>query len=333
MQTAMAYERADVLVERACSGFGMFVKPDTEQGPTEIPLVDGKGLSFLGNEQVQIGPPPISEEEKERRREIRLANCGKFLGRNVREGNGSLRRFPSYCKLWRDKKCPPCFQRRLDWLQGRILHAIVKFKEEGGLRALLSDYNGVREAASGLDKSDYFRLPIDDDEVILFVRGNKSNVGAEITYEDVIKMDWPKYINTPKGKRVSGSLGRDHGEGEGDNMSKGKKSKKVAVNTPVIAVGGLTSEEELEAWGRALRETADLDPHTKEELEDALWKRTRAFIKAIEEAGGYLLGDPGHEVGIQKHYIDLTGMAWKRPYPLNMEEARFELEKGEGIPF
>jgi hypothetical protein len=324
----MTYEQADVSTRCIYSGVGMFVKPNAEQS-MDVPLVDG-GLPFLGDEEVQIGPRELTEEQKEERRELRCGRCGSFLGRRIKPKKGTLGAFPFVCNLWRDARCLLCFGTRLRWVRGRILHAIVKFKKEGGVRVLLSDYNKVREATKELERSDYLRLPIDDDEVILFVRGSESDAGTEMTYEDAVKMDWPKYINTPRNKRISGGLGRNaeiECEGEDEDM----KKKKVAIYVPVFSPGdGVTHEDELEAWGKAVEVTSHLDPHTAEELQEALDERMKAFERAIEEAGGSL--DRG-KTGVEKTYVDLTGIAWQRPYQLNMEEARRELEKDEGIPF
>jgi len=326
---AMTYEQADILTSRSCPGLGMFVKPSEEQEATGavIEAVMANGLPFLSDVQVQIGPPELTEEQKEERRVERCERCGAFLGRRIKAKNGGFSAFPFHCNLWRDARCLLCFHARLRGLRGRVLHAVVKFKKEGGVRVLLSDYDTIREIASGLERCDYLRLPIDDDEAILFVRGSESDAGTEMTYEDAVKMDWPKYINTPRNKRISGGLGRDaEPENEG-----GSKTKKVAVYVPVFSPGeGVTHKDELDAWGKAIEETSYLDPHTAEELQEALNKRMKAFEKAIEASGGSL--ERG-KTGVEKTYVDLTGIVWRRPYRLSMEEARLELERDEGIPF
>ena len=323
-------EQAEILTRYTCPGLGgMFVKPieERETAGAIIEAVTANGLPFLSGVIVQVGPPELTEEQKEERRELRCSRCGSFLGRRVKPKNGNLGAFPFVCNLWRDARCLLCFGTRLRWLRGRILHAIVKFKKEGGVRVLLSDYDTLHKITGGLERCDYLRLPIDDDEAILFVRGSESNAGTEITYEDAVKMDWPKYINTPVNKRISGGLGRDaEPKDEGGN-----KVKKVAIYVPVFSPGeGVTREDELEAWGKTLEETSYLDPHTAEELQEALNKRMKAFEKAIEASGGSL--ERG-ENGVEKTYVDLTGIAWRRPYQLNMKEARLELERDEGIPF
>lgn len=291
------------------------------------------GMDFLSDEEVVILSDEEEELTPEEKRDLRLVRCGQFLGCHVDPLTGNLVSHPSYCNLWRDNGCPHCFQRRLRWLRGRVLHAIMKCKErEEKVRVLLADGDEIKDIASNLDKRDYLRLPSGDSKATLFVHGSASEAGTEITYEDAVKMNWPEYINTPEGQRISGGLGRDYESEEEDGESgNGKsKAKKVAIGVPMASPKDVTSEEKLAAWGKALKRTPDFDPHTVEELEEALLERTREFIRAIREAGG---GLSGKGVGIRKRYVDLARIDWKRSYALNMEEARFELEKGEGIPF
>lgn len=286
-------------------------------------------MDFLSDETVVILSDEEEELTPEEKRKLRLVRCGKFLGRRIDPLTGNLVAFPSFCGLWRDNDCTHCFQRRLGWLKGRVLHAIVKSKKEekDGLRVVLAGGNEIRDITSSLNKNDYLRLPLGGGTAILFVQGSASNAGAEITYEDAVKMNWPEYINTPKGQRISGKLGKNSDSGEDGS---GKGGKKDAYEGPVLSPKDLSSKEELASWGEALKKTSDLDPHTVEELEEALWERVKVYTRAFRKAGGSLRGKG---IGTQKGYVDLARIDWKRAYAVNMEEARLELERDEGIPF
>lgn len=214
------------------------------------------------------------------RKTERRDHCGGWFNRHFDPETGRLVRKPYYCDLWRDKFCPECFNKRVDYLRGRAQRAVLDVWEDGERHLRLVKIENKREAnklARKLSKDDYLRLPTTDGDV--FLMDDENNDAPEVDYKMVTDLDWERLASTPEKRNVSGNLGKSEPLNEDEKV----KVKSIIIHSDT------TAEQERQALAQAAEETADLEPKTLEEAEEALEKRMEAFVDALMQAGGSIL--------------------------------------------
>lgn len=228
--------------------------------------------------QIELAEQREREEqrrrEKERRRYQRLAQCGEFYGRYFNPENGRTKHRRYKCDLWRDQECPKCFKRRVKDLLSRVHSAAREHKR---LQLRRGSKAAISEIVRGVDKSHYVRFPVVDHDVLI---ADFDCGGDEIEYNDVSRLDWLMLANTPRNRRMSGTLGKP------------EENNDETVKVPVLSFvlhSDTTKAQERQAMLAAAEATKDLQPTTPEEARAAVKKRQSAYVRALHAAGGKLL--------------------------------------------
>jgi hypothetical protein len=171
----------------------------------------------------------------------------------------------------------------------------------------------AKEMTKGLGRKNYFKLPHHDGEHVLVVlNGNESDLGEPLNKEIIDGLDWVGFADCPNGKRSSGSLGAMPQLVKKEN----EEAEMVTVIAPMIYTSNIEPKEEQAALIESYQETIDLDPHTKDELQDACNKRSKAFIAALEARGAKVITIPRKLTG------DLTCIDWQGTIQVILARAR-----------
>ena len=211
--------------------------------------------------------------------------CGQAWRRTVDPHTGGWRMIPMYCEHWAHRECEVCFGRRKDGLQGRIARAI-----ENGLDIRFAELAEAADLLDKLDKDAYLRLPEGEQAGGLFYDENAvepdDRIGIPIT-GDIFRIPearWNSMSDPPKGKRISGGLGRDDtDEQRGADPGWEKAEIEQVTVTPLKDEAGKAKIEA--AQNEAIKQTARLDPHTVAEVEACAIVRTNAFVEALKKRG------------------------------------------------
>lgn len=224
--------------------------------------------------------------------------------------NGDRIKYPWYCHDFRN--CPTCHMKRQEELMGRIAYAQYK-----GITVAVVKLDNPRSSSilSGLPTTAYLKLPGEDGVGALFFDASYSN-DSEQTVGDVyeeglpLDLDWMNLTNTPENKRISGKLGKadeEEKDTEGD-----KDDDVVEISVAAIATSSISVYKTQGAWDEAVLETGYLNPHTADELADAIHIRMMAFQKSLKERGIEVV-----EVVHRKRKVKLSLLCWKIYNKLN----------------
>jgi hypothetical protein len=195
----------------------------------------------------------IERQQKINDIKARMAACGSYIQVPVGK-TGGVRWIKIICDYWRDNYnighvCPKCFARRVAEFKGNAKRALVNNNYED-INYLVVDIEIAKQITKGVNRKHYHNI------------------------------DWKEYANTPERMRPSGGLGtmpkipKPEEEGE-----------KATVYTQSIHTENISNEDMREALVAAYEETKELDPHTEDELQDALNKRTSCYIKHLRAKG------------------------------------------------
>jgi hypothetical protein len=224
--------------------------------------------------------------------------------------NGERIKYPWYCHDFRN--CPTCHMKRQEELMGRIAYAQSK-----GIAVAVVKLDDSRSDSilSKLPTTAYLKLPGEDGVGALFFDASYSD-DAEQTVGDIyeeglpLDLDWMNLTNTPENKRISGKLGKK--EEEKDEDGDKDNDDVVEITVAAIATSDLSIYKTQSAWDEAVLETGHLNPHTADELADAIHIRMMAFQKSLKERGIEVI-----EVAHRKRKVKLSLLCWKTYNKLN----------------
>ena len=213
-------------------------------------------------------PTPVKEQGYE---------CGGTWMR-VCSPNGKYISVMYYCEDWRH--CDICFGRRIKNYKGRIENATNLLNVE----VLKLESQKANEALLELNKEDYLKLPSVNGGALFFDASKTSVRGSSVCGVEALPdgFDWEDLCYTQEGKRPSGGLGR---------IGKTKKEKEEDPDFEQVQVEGIILEPDVdealvkEAEYEAIAKTSTLDPHTPEEIEEAILVRNAEFMKALNAKG------------------------------------------------
>ena len=240
----------------------------------------------------------FTSPDEEELRQFRLKNCGKIFRLCV-DLRGGFRRIVWRCGLFRE--CPVCRVHRQEELKDRVLRAL----QEGPVSAVLLSAEEAKLFTRPFSKEDYLRLPLEDGFNVIFFR--PLSKAQSLTTEDILHMDWPTYALTPRGRRISGALGR-------------APTNEGFPTYAVVFSKESTSEQRARIIELAFTETRNLNPTNLAELQSAVRKRAKALVRAGVMVGN---GKPlVHTYRLRLKFLDLSRMEiYFDPYDLSIRSA------------
>jgi len=142
--------------------------------------------------------------------------------------------------------------------------------------------------------AEYKRYPTEEGDVVLFDRALHNAGQEEIPLDD---LDFEAMADTPEGRRFSGSLG--------NQPTPAEEGESISVRVELVIAEPGEGHTLAEAWEEAMRRTRELNPgFDKNELEDALSRRTQAYKAVLLEQGGIIhFTSTGHERVSSNSYI------------------------------
>ena len=204
-------------------------------------------------------------------RELRIANCGKYGYRpNAETGEGIFH--PQWCNYFRE--CSKCAIRRKKRFRRSI--GVAMHRHNTVCMTWANSDDAAKSICDGISKEDYKRFPMQDGSVFVFWRGVYGDANKIHDARELDALDWAAIVDTPEGRRMSGALGKDDPEDEEEILGTVYLNK-VTTNAP------LDLEREVEKQAR--EQTADMDPHTIEEVENACAERTNVYLALLTELG------------------------------------------------
>ncbi len=234
-------------------------------------------------QQIDIDDISIEEEEErseilaktaqkariEQRRAERLQDCGNW-SYWYNPHNGKRTGFTFKCGLFRE--CSACLERRAEDERGWLQNA--------SLAKSLNILRVPKERATKLlrrkEKADYVRYPQENGVDLLIFSDELELGGVAIDFNWVRTQDWAKIVNTPEGRKKSGSV---HMPASDEDMNDftliTTKQFTTNANRPQV----------LEAMQEAEECTSELDPKTPDEVVEALNKRTNIATNLLEKEG------------------------------------------------
>jgi hypothetical protein len=232
-------------------------------------------MDFLSDTEVvnlieeDVQTRPVSQAE-------RIANCSKTFAGFFNPQNGKYRTVPYRCMVWRE--CANCLADRVVAERAKIDLAL----DQDEVWTLELPEQEMNEFCSGMGKKDYRRYPGETLDRVFFILGE--DVGdstpynpTEVTVDLMHELDWSAIILTPKGRKLSGSLGYC--------APSGSESVKIKVEC-VMSDASEELVEQAVQW--AIDETKDLRPTTLEEVIVACQKRTYEHKSCLVANGARL---------------------------------------------
>ena len=195
-----------------------------------------------------------------------------------------------------------CFEHRKVVKLGLAHRAVLEArKDDKKLKLVQADKSTLDKLTRGIAKSKYTRYPGEDFDTLLIVEDECGREGKTITYDEISELDWDTLADTPKTRRASGKLGRS-------NSSSGSKGDvtKVKVMSFVLH-NDTTKEQEATALKAAIKATANLNPTTLAEVQQAVKRRQSAFVRELVKAGGKVLSGATRTIHVK---CNLTRIAW-----------------------
>jgi hypothetical protein len=176
--------------------------------------------------------------------------------------------------------CPACLERRAREMFDRGLNVY----DEGSRVVYLSHTQATAFTKTLDGMENYFRLPGRDGMDLVFVKDTATTEG--VVWHDnsvgfLLSIDWTNFADTPQGKITSGQWCS-------------KKSTPMAEDEVVIQAHGYilphnakddNTDLRREASDATLVATINLDPHTEEELQQAINIRNATFFGQLKERG------------------------------------------------
>jgi len=158
----------------------------------------------------------------------------------------------------------------------------------------------------------YERFPTEEQDMIFFdssaLPDGFEMDGVEIEEvqpADVLKIDWIKMVLSPEGRNKSGTFSMPAEEQDSPDFAMIEVEEVISTAPPRVE----------EQYAReAVEETIDLDPHTAKEVEIAIRKRTKVYLRKLKNAG-YLYFT--HKRRISCH---ISRISWINEYEKNDTE-------------
>lgn len=216
------------------------------------------------------------EEGKTERRSKRLENCGKvvIIYRNPMTGQPKINLYA--CNL---PECERCSEKRGGNAQRQIEKAI---HENNNVWMAETSSSDAQALIKKLGKDNYKCFPQDanSDRCIIFYSSEEELLPSKpVALEDVDDkeaFDWTEIARKRTGKRVSGALGKDTNP-ENQGTVKVKLPTLVAYTSDMNVVAACTRATD--------SETKDLDPHSEDELKEAVEARVTSDIEKLRSKG------------------------------------------------
>lgn len=211
---------------------------------------------------------------KEEARKARIKLCGKYISRWILERKVMVK-YKNQCK---ERDCPFCQKFREGEMAIRLGGLV------GMARVLrLPDDRSARETIEslGLEKEKYLRIPVESNSITL-VLDTDQEVGQILT--DELAQQIAPLVNTPKGRKISGSLGKSLPipKKEETNIPKDEiKTREFHIDF----TGSNLDYKDIQDY--VLERTRYMNPRTKYEMQTCADK----LEEITEIAVGELLGD------------------------------------------
>ena len=221
-----------------------------------------------------LGIEPADIDFKEQARKERIKRCGQLIS-HWRPEQKKMIWYKSQCK---ERDCPDCQKLRVDEMLIRLGGLV------GMARVLrLPDDQSARETIEslGLEKEKYLRIPEGDNPITL-VLDTEQEVGQILT--DKLAQQIAPLVNTPKGRKISGSLGKFQPIPKKEKTNIPQDEIKVREFHINFIDSNLTYKD---IQDYVLERTRLMNPHTKYELQTCMNK----IEEVTEVAVGELLGD------------------------------------------
>jgi hypothetical protein len=140
----------------------------------------------------------IHEEELQQRRDERLSNCMK-VSCVFEERNGGGRKIAHW--RCRDPRCDFCNE-----IKGKqLLKRVEKALEEGNVYYISTHKDIADKLCKKVGRDNYLRIPISDDEDIVFIASQEEN---NIDDETLREFDWTSIARRNTNRIMSGNLGK-----------------------------------------------------------------------------------------------------------------------------
>jgi len=216
------------------------------------------------------------ENERAERRRQRLADCGQSACR-LDPHTGKHYWFTQKCGLFRE--CPKCLAERADKIKEQMYDFIKDGNAVSGLRLTEKE---AKSLARKLDKDLYEKYPQLDGSELAFVKTDMlpkalAHLARPVEREDVYQINWIDIALTPEGRNKSGCMTTSKETSEDEETF-------AFVNSPSIVSDAPASEQE-RALEIARHKTNHLDPHTADEVEDALQERMWEAYRILKASG------------------------------------------------
>ena len=216
--------------------------------------------------------------------------------------NGKIRRVLIRCDKWRGRECDFCFGIRKERFQTRIKTAITS----GSIYWLPIDDKRVADIKSKIGRKNYLQLPahIPCGGYFFYNATGLEKIGSHILSTlSIPEVIWDFLTDTPKGKYPSGQLGNlEPTEAENRDDDDYDKVECKGIITPKDADN---TDRRAQAARAAEEKTAYLDPHTPEEVEEAIDSRMKAFIKELKRRNVPILGQVS-----MKRWVHIPSIDW-----------------------
>lgn len=229
----------------------------------------------------------------EEKRQWRIEHCGAFYS-SVSVETGQLKSFQMDCDAFHE--CPKCLTKRMKEFEKRILYALGT---EGPLmykKVRMSEERAYRTKLSRR-KLKFLRFPLFGGYTAFIFQAYETNaaepvkLGTMQTQRDLDTgliidtvgllvrdefLEWEVHILTPKGRKITGELGRIPEE-------KKDHSDDVLCTVSMVRISqSVPAEIRKKSWDEALALTADLLPDTLEEALTFTMLRTEAYCEQLE---------------------------------------------------
>lgn len=271
----------------------------------------------------------VENDLKRRRKESQIKFCGNYA-RRTNVPDGASYKYEWLCGYWRE--CESCFGKRARSIGDRLLRIELMDVEVGVIEA---DEATIRRVIRHLRylNNEYVRYPIytdrDREEMSFILIYDTDGVEegkvpeSELTMNDI---DEQVLAYTPKGKRWSGTLGREEVEKEEE------EGETIVVSVKEVIVKDLDMNGQDEAWKRAVELTDHLDPSfDAEELSFACWARMQEYKRQVEKMGGVVAMERSVRVKVSDSVlIDWKGKRLNDKKMMGNREVNEVSEVGEG---
>lgn len=233
------------------------------------------------------------DANKSNSRAERLANCQKVTI-IARDPHGKKNKISLYqCGL---PECAYCSARRGENAKRQVEKAVFENTEK--VFMIETDDIDIQKKIRSLGKNNYKCFPQaeDCDQFVIFYSAETSIDGSpSVTPDYIEQLDFVDIAKKRKGKRTSGALGKTLNE-ENSGTVKVKLPYLVAESNDITLINVSVHQTDID--------TAELDPHTEEELKSAMEEVVLADKKNLSAKG------INSTIYYKTYHIDLSRIDW-----------------------